>query len=65
VFTWTLNGGDATLMLSAGEASPDLDAVWLLDGEAQHRRRRFESQIQGAADAYVVRRGAGKTIVAV
>ena len=64
VFTWALNSGDATLMLSAGEVSPDLDAVWLLDAEAQRRRRRFESQLQRAADAYVVRRGAGKTIVA-
>jgi predicted glycogen debranching enzyme len=63
VFTWTLNGNAATLMLSAGEASPDLDAGWLLDAEAR-RRRRFESPLQRAADAYVVRRGAGKTIVA-
>ena len=64
VFTWAMNSGDATLILSAGEVSPDLDAVWLLDAEAQRRRRRFESQLQRAADAYVVRRGAGKTIVA-
>jgi predicted glycogen debranching enzyme len=63
VFTWTLNGSDATLMLSAGEASPDLDADWLLDAEARWRRR-FEIPLQRAADAYVVRRGAGKTIVA-
>jgi len=63
VFTWTLNGGAATLMFSAGEASPDLDAGWLLDAEAR-RRRHFDSPLQRAADAYVVRRGAGKTIVA-
>ena len=63
VFTWTLNGSDATLMLSAGEASPDLDAAWLLDAEAR-RRRRFQTPLERAADAYVVRRGAGKTIVA-
>jgi predicted glycogen debranching enzyme len=63
VFTWTLNGSDATLMFSAGEASPDLDAGWLLDAEAR-RRRHFDSPLQRAADAYVVRRGAGKTIVA-
>ena len=62
VFTWTLNGSDGTLMLSAGEASPDLDAAWLLDAEA--RRRRFQTPLQRAADAYVVRRRAGKTIVA-
>ena len=63
LFTWTLNGSEATLILSAGEASPDLDAGWLLDAEAR-RRRRFDSPLQRAADAYVVRRGAGKTIVA-
>jgi predicted glycogen debranching enzyme len=63
VFSWTLNGSDATLMLSAGEASPDLDAGWLLDAEAR-RRKGFGSPLQRAADAYVVRRGAGRTIVA-
>jgi predicted glycogen debranching enzyme len=63
VFTWTLNGSGATVMLSAGEASPDLDAAWLLDAEAR-RRRQFQTPLQRAADAYVVRRGAGKTIVA-
>jgi predicted glycogen debranching enzyme len=63
VFTCTLNGTDATLLLSAGEASPDLDAVWLLDAEAA-RRRRFQTPLERAADAYGVRRGAGKTIVA-
>jgi predicted glycogen debranching enzyme len=63
VFTWTLNGSDATLLFSAGEASPDLDAVWLLDAEAR-RRKGFGSPLERAADAYVVRRGAGKTIAA-
>jgi predicted glycogen debranching enzyme len=63
VFTWTLNGTGATLMLSASAASPDLDPAWLLDAEAR-RRKGFASPLQRAADAYVVRRGAGKTIVA-
>jgi predicted glycogen debranching enzyme len=63
VFTWTLNGSDATLMLSAGEASPHLDAGWLMDAEAR-RHRSFDAPLQRAADAYVVRRGAGRTIVA-
>ena len=63
VFAWSLNGSDATLMLSAGEVSPDLDAAWLLEAEAR-RRRRFQTPLERAADAYVVRRGAGRTIVA-
>jgi len=63
VFSWTLNGRDATLILGAGEASPDLDAASLLDAEAR-RRKSFEAPPARAADAYVVRRGAGKTIVA-
>jgi predicted glycogen debranching enzyme len=64
VFTWTLNGSAATLLLSAGEVSPDLDAAWLLDAEAARRRRHFRTPLERAADAYVVRRGAGRTIVA-
>jgi predicted glycogen debranching enzyme len=63
VFTWTLNGRDATLMLSAGEADPEADAGCLLDLEAR-RRKRFSSPLDRAADAYVVQRGHGKTIVA-
>jgi predicted glycogen debranching enzyme len=63
VFGWTLDGRDATLILAAGEASPDLDAASLIDAEAR-RRRAFEAPLARAADAYVVRRGAGRTIVA-
>jgi len=63
VFSWTLNGHEATLMLAAGEASPDVDANRLVDLEAQ-RRRRFATPLERAADAYVVQRGSGKTIVA-
>jgi predicted glycogen debranching enzyme len=63
VFAWSLKGSDATLLLSAGEVSPDLEAAWLLEAEAR-RRRRFRTPLERAADAYVVRRGAGRTIVA-
>jgi predicted glycogen debranching enzyme len=63
VFTWTLNGSAATLMLSAGEIDPDVDAGCLIDLEAR-RRGRFASPLQRAATAYVVRRGPGRTIVA-
>ena len=62
-FTWTLNGSAATLMLSPGEIDQDVDAGCLLDLEAR-RRGLFAAPLQRAADAYVVRRGAGRTIVA-
>ena len=63
VFTWTLNGREATLMLSAGEADPEVDASCLIDLEAR-RRKHFATPLQQAADAYVVQRGSGRTIVA-
>jgi predicted glycogen debranching enzyme len=63
VFTWKLDGRDATLILSAGEAAPELGAAALLDAEAR-RRRGFEAPLQRAADAYVVRRGGGRSVVA-
>jgi predicted glycogen debranching enzyme len=63
VFTWTLNGSGATLMLSAGEVDPEVDAGCLIDLEVR-RRARFASPLARAADAYVVRRGTGRTIVA-
>ena len=63
VFSWMLDGSAAMLLLSAGEVDPDVDASCLIDLEAR-RRARFASSLQRAADAYVVRRGAGKTIVA-
>jgi predicted glycogen debranching enzyme len=63
VFTWTLNGRGASLVLSMGEASPEVDPAWLIEREAK-RRAGFTSPLQRAADAYVVQRGEGKTIVA-
>jgi predicted glycogen debranching enzyme len=50
-------------MLAAGEADPEVDAGYLVDVEAR-RRKRFAAPLERAADAYVVRRGHGKTIVA-
>jgi predicted glycogen debranching enzyme len=63
IFGWTLNGRGATLVLSMGEASPEVDPAWLIEREAK-RRAGFTSPLQRAADAYVVQRGQGKTIVA-
>jgi predicted glycogen debranching enzyme len=63
IFTWTLNGRGATLVLAAGEASPEVDPAWLIERESK-RRAGFTSPLQRAADAYVVQRGQGKTIVA-
>jgi predicted glycogen debranching enzyme len=63
VFSWTLNGRAATLTLSAGEIDPDVDTGCLIDLETR-RRDLFASPLQRAAAAYVVRRGAGRTIVA-
>jgi predicted glycogen debranching enzyme len=63
VFTWTLNGRGATLVLAAGEASPEVDPARLIERETR-RRAAFTSPLQRAADAYVVQRGQGKTIVA-
>jgi len=63
VFTWTLNGRGATLIFSAGEASPEVDPAWLIERESK-RRAGFTSPLERATDAYVVQRGQGKTIVA-
>jgi predicted glycogen debranching enzyme len=67
-FTFGLEGGDATLVLSAGTgpamvAEPAAYADQLFQREAT-RRAQFASPLQRAADAYIVRRGHGKTIVA-
>jgi predicted glycogen debranching enzyme len=60
---------DAVLVLAAGEAAPaagDDPASYAQESIEREveRRARFASPLHRAADAYVVRRGAGKTIVA-
>jgi predicted glycogen debranching enzyme len=68
-FTFEFDGGDAVLILSAGNAGssavtdPQGHARLLLAAEAE-RRARLGSPLQRAAEAYVVQRGSGKTIVA-
>jgi predicted glycogen debranching enzyme len=69
VFRWRLVAGDAVcLFASAGHGLADgtsADAVVAsLRRREQHRRASFASPLHRAADAYVVTRGKGRTIVA-
>lgn len=78
VLTWDLSKGEAALVLDgliASEAdpggngasvprrSPVVEARRALDRE-EKRRTAFDTQLARAADAYLVRRGSGRTIVA-
>jgi predicted glycogen debranching enzyme len=67
IFEWDLARGQAILLLTVpGHEAPDAPDAWyagLAAAEAA-RRRAFPSRLHRAADTYVVRRGAGKTIVA-
>jgi predicted glycogen debranching enzyme len=61
-FHFDLSAGAATIVLAPAPADPiEADEVWAAE---RLRRRGFPSRLHRAADAYVVRRGAGKTIVA-
>ena len=69
-FRFDLTEGEAVLLLSSGEPAaedggtdPRRRCVELRQEEAR-RRAGFESRIARSADDYVVRRGAGRTIVA-
>lgn len=78
VFRWDLSAGEAVCVLSAevsgeamitgsGEIASDADPVaWAkrLRAAEQRRRRALGGPLEVAADAYLVRRGAGRTIVA-
>jgi predicted glycogen debranching enzyme len=62
ILSFDLAGGDATLVLGT---DPTADAdVAALRAVERKRRAQFPSRLQRAADAYVVTRGRGKTIVA-
>jgi predicted glycogen debranching enzyme len=73
VLYWDLAEGDAVLILAAG-GTPGLPENWdtaaagatytRLRRAERARRGRFASRLLRAGDAYVVRRGEGKTIVA-
>jgi predicted glycogen debranching enzyme len=67
-FSFDLGAGHAVLVLRAGEPGESAppaaeEARRLLEGEAA-RRRAFASPLHRAADAYVVRRGSGRTVLA-
>ena len=63
IFRWDLAHGEAvwTLAAEGHELAEDFDALRAAEVE---RRRRFPTRLHRAADAYLVRRGSGKTIVA-
>ncbi|HEU0031373.1 MAG TPA: amylo-alpha-1,6-glucosidase [Kofleriaceae bacterium] len=65
VFTFDLAAGPAVMVLAADELTgdPAQTATRMFDGE-RARRARFASPLARAADAYVVARGAGQTIIA-
>ncbi|HXV48987.1 MAG TPA: glycogen debranching enzyme N-terminal domain-containing protein, partial [Candidatus Binatia bacterium] len=71
-FDWDLGSSEAVLIFAAGEfangrLAPDRSAEQLLaDFRAAERNRRqtFPTPVDRAADAYLVKRGKGKTIVA-
>jgi len=63
VFRWDLAAGEATWILAAEGHEPAEDLPRLRDAE-RARRERFGTPLERAADAYLVKRGAGKTIVA-
>jgi predicted glycogen debranching enzyme len=69
-FTWDLRAGDAHLCLMAGEAGAPTSGGTAV-ATAEHwrsveraRRDAFESPLHRAADAYLVQRGHGLTIIA-
>jgi predicted glycogen debranching enzyme len=70
VFEWDLKTHDANLLVSAeGFASINDDApVGVVVNELRRvelcRRESFSSRLGSAADSYLVRRGAGKTVIA-
>jgi predicted glycogen debranching enzyme len=67
VFTFDLGAGDAVLLMGTPGTLPSGKAVGTFDRLSRaerDRRTRLASPLERAVDAYVVRRGSGKTIVA-
>src|SRR5205807_8070434 len=63
IFRWDLARGEGVLVLAAEGHEPAEDLATVRAAE-EGRRRRFPSRLHRAGDAYLVRRGSGKTIVA-
>jgi predicted glycogen debranching enzyme len=63
IFRWDLSKGEATWTLSPENQPPVSDVPRIRDIE-KSRRSKFRSRLHRAADAYLVRRRDGKTIVA-
>jgi predicted glycogen debranching enzyme len=69
-FTWDLRAGDAHWCLTTGEAADRIGdrtaaaAAEQWRTEERTRRERFATPLHRAADAYLVRRGRGMTIIA-
>lgn len=68
VLSWRLDREDAVLILATAEALPPrgtaMDTFVRFRADEEARRRRLGSPLRRAADAYLVRRGKGMTIVA-
>jgi predicted glycogen debranching enzyme len=68
IFRWNLSSGDAVLILSVAGTLPEGAGAGASYGRLRRseraRRGRFGSRLERAGDAYLVRRGEGKTIVA-
>ncbi len=67
IFSWDLGNGEAVLILSVTGSLPSGSATSTLARLSRAewaRRSRLGSELERAGDAYLVRRGIGKTIVA-
>jgi predicted glycogen debranching enzyme len=63
VFRWDLTGAEAVWVLAVQGNEP-AEGLDVIRAREQERRRTFPTRLRRAADAYVVRRGTGKTIIA-
>jgi predicted glycogen debranching enzyme len=69
VFTFSLSQNPAVLMLAAeGHAITDIESIETrfvqVRSNELRRRQDFRSKLERSADSYLVRRGAGKTLIA-
>lgn len=66
VFTWEFAAGEAVWVLTADDfgAVPATELFHRFHDTELDRRRRFATPLHRAADSYLVRRGAGNTILA-